>query len=488
MKVAGRFLCDDVRRRERARRSREPLWGLASFVLHAILFAAVVLFTPARSLVTGERRRSNPASHLSSESISSLDRKLTAARMREMLALLRRLRETRREMRRIREVMRADYDTLLGGCDAAALDGAPDPSETPVPVTIWEAFAAAAREECVSTGDYRDIRALEMAAKRGLALAEAMSLTDVARPAHIVDGLEELARPARTKDEFDRHKEIMIDVLRETSQMAETASAMLKEARSIMQIDGFSPEERLEKMRKSIEMRQALDAVASEDSEEKAKDLAGLMSAAEGGCVEPPVAAFVPAEIPSDGSLIVPGNTAAMSDAGVSVAVKAEWMYVNSWYVIGPFPNPDRVNLRRKFAPETIQDLDATYIGKDGRELRWVFTQAKNADIGCWWSPGVMSTSEVVPRNMEEFSIYYAYAEVFFDEDCDRWVAIGSDDRSDMWVNELPVWSSSSELKPWRQAEDFRRLHFRRGCNRILIRVENGPADCGWSVCISMKP
>ena len=36
-------------------------------------------------------------------------------------------------------------------------------------------------------------------------------------------------------------------------------------------------------------------------------------------------------------------------------------------------------------------------------------------------------------------------------------------------------------------AEDFRRVHFRKGRNEILARVENGHWNFGWSLCISTR-
>ena len=91
-----------------------------------------------------------------------------------------------------------------------------------------------------------------------------------------------------------------------------------------------------------------------------------------------------------------------------------------------------------------------------------------------------------MPDSPQSYAIYYAYAEVFMDRDCDRWVAIGSDDRSDAWVNDMPVWGSSNKLKSWKLAEDYRRVHFKKGRNRILVRIENGWYGMGWSFCISV--
>ena len=76
---------------------------------------------------------------------------------------------------------------------------------------------------------------------------------------------------------------------------------------------------------------------------------------------------------------------------------------------------------------------------------------------------------------------------MFSDVACDRWIAVGSDDRSDIWVNDVPVWGSSNKLKQWRVDEGYRRIRLNKGRNRILARVENGWHDFGWSVCISLE-
>ena len=92
-----------------------------------------------------------------------------------------------------------------------------------------------------------------------------------------------------------------------------------------------------------------------------------------------------------------------------------------------------------------------------------------------------------MPLTSEEYGIWYAYAEVFSDCSCDRWIAVGSDDRSDIWVNDVLVWGSSNKLKSWRVDEGYRRIHLNEGRNRILARIENGWRALSWSVCISIE-
>lgn len=139
---------------------------------------------------------------------------------------------------------------------------------------------------------------------------------------------------------------------------------------------------------------------------------------------------------------------------------KGVWMFLDTWYTIGPFPNPSRINIHRKFPPETVVDLDATYIGKNDRQIRWKFRQSRDP--------------KVIPADAEEYGIWYAYTEVYMDRPCDLWVAIGSDDKGNVWLNDQPIWISNDQLKPWRIDEGFRKVHFQAGRNRILFRVENG--------------
>ena len=112
-------------------------------------------------------------------------------------------------------------------------------------------------------------------------------------------------------------------------------------------------------------------------------------------------------------------------------------------------------------------DLDAVYIGKGDQEIRWEFVQS--------------GEPKVTPANPDEYGIWYAYTELYFDEPMDLWVAIGSDDKGNVWVNDIPIWISGDELKGWKVDEGFRKVSFNEGFNRILYRVENGWRAVGFS-------
>ena len=168
-----------------------------------------------------------------------------------------------------------------------------------------------------------------------------------------------------------------------------------------------------------------------------------------------------------DGADAIPGRRITKGSGG------ANWMYVDSWHTIGPFPNPQRRNIETKFPPESVIDLDATYPGMDGKPVRWTFLQ----------SP----TALCRPKEDPEYAIYYAYSELWFDDAMDLWIAVGSDDYSKLWVEDMLVWNSGAEQKVWNPAEGMRKVHFKKGLNRILYRVENGWRSSSFSMLICMK-
>ena len=382
-------------------------------------------------------------------------------------------------------------------------------------LSMSKAYELAKQLESAIAESYKDIKATETAISKKMSFEAAQKITDVAKPERLVADTAALESKPRTKEALDKQKQAQTEVVREADNMVEATVAMMNEAMEIVMgkdssaqmvtkekskavkrleekdlADRSSEEamaERMAAMEAEAEYQLKLENAAVEDSNEKAKDLSELMAednakAGENGSLTG--ANPGPPELKGGDLALLPGNVMSIGPDAKD-AIPAKWMYVNSWHVIGPFPNPNRVNLRRKFAPESKVDLDATYIGKDGRVLKWEFCQAKNAKPPQPWMADWRA--EVIPEKKEEYSIYYAYAEVFFDRDCDRWVAIGSDDRSDVWLNDVPIWGSSNKLKAWTLAEDFRRVHFKKGRNRILARVENGHWNCGWSLCISVE-
>ncbi len=153
------------------------------------------------------------------------------------------------------------------------------------------------------------------------------------------------------------------------------------------------------------------------------------------------------------------------------------WLYLDTWYVIGPWENNLDIDFGNVHPPEYEIDFDAVYTnGKYAdqpdhpyRELRWQFTQASHI--------------RNQPPKAHPAATYYAYTEVYSDRARDVLISIGIDAAGRLWVNNDLVWEAPGR-SGWRLGEAFRKVRLQRGYNTILARVENGSGSCVWSVLL----
>tara|TARA_R110002096_G_scaffold59069_6_gene148327 strand:- start:695 stop:3079 length:2385 start_codon:yes stop_codon:yes gene_type:complete len=158
-------------------------------------------------------------------------------------------------------------------------------------------------------------------------------------------------------------------------------------------------------------------------------------------------------------------------------SLRRGWLYVDTWYVIGPWENHSRIDYTNTHPPEYDIDFDARY--RDGKFadepdhpsqiLKWEFYQ----------SDQVRSQ----PPRVYGASTYYAYTDLWFEHPRTMLIAVASDDAARMWLNGELVWQDEG-LSPWTLGEGYRRVYFRQGFNDLLVRIENGPAHCVWSVLL----
>jgi hypothetical protein len=354
--------------------------------------------------------------------------------------------------------------------------------------------------------DYRRIKAIQLSRQRDLAFEEAYENISSVMPILQPINKELLRKAIRHPRDIGKHKqevelvkkevEMMIDLVAKLLEEIETIRAELTAHRpqreltleDIVQKPEFDPEEipqpqPTEAAQQAPEL-QNLEQAAREDEKQPAKDLTPIMhrlidikdltqemhgdrdvqfdlfkSTGDTGVLSSIVD---PKVNKTFGRKIKEGGTA------------AEWLFVNTWYTIGPFPNPDRMNIHRKFPPETVIDLDATYPGRGGKEVRWQWVQSNEL--------------RVTPADPTEYAVYYAYTEIWCDRPMDLWVAVGSDDKANVWLNNMPIWISSDRLKGWRANEGFRKVTFKAGINRVLYRVENGWKAIAFSFAVRSAP
>lgn len=328
---------------------------------------------------------------------------------------------------------------------------------------------------------YREIRAARLSQIQSQSLRKSMDqvLLPISNRIH-ADGAV-LEAEARTAADIARYQEELKKVMQETDAMVGNAEEMLR---------ALLPEQREEEAEEETNPEQIEDSKSS--GEERAADpsgrhiaqqqaLAAQSQAAAGNVLDisdqmkgfnlnaapEPVS---PGDLPPSIKKYISGVSGRklVTQGGTPTV----WVAVNQWYILGPYDNHGRMNRQRVYPPESIIDLNANYPGKNGALLQWNYDSFAEAQVN-------PSTGQ------SEYSIYYGWTELFFEEAADLWIAVGSDDRSDLWINDMPVWQSSNKLKVWTIDEGLRKVHFKQGINKVVFRLENGWNLMGFSLLIN---
>lgn len=162
----------------------------------------------------------------------------------------------------------------------------------------------------------------------------------------------------------------------------------------------------------------------------------------------------------------------------------SEWLYVDSWYIIGPFPGDRRrENLDVRFGPEANVNLDDVFTGKDGIKIPWEYKKTGFVRE----TPGPKTAYwKIEPKRVVAYAIYYAFTEIYSDVPREVWIATGTDDYGKLWINDRLVWRSPKERKPYNATENIQLVNLEQGQNKILYRVENAGGTMGFSLMIRL--
>ena len=376
-------------------------------------------------------------------------------------------------------------------------------------------YQAAVQTESELAESYRRLRATELAMQRQIPLAQALELTDVARPDR-PDLAGALSNSPSSGADPAAQRQAILEARSQIAAMRSLADSMLAQARGAGTGTGAA-------------QQQTLEQLATEDENQTAKDLTGAMrgkagagsgkgSASSGasgsgsgsggtgggggGGAGSGVAGGSGASSglnpggvgdgTSSGPPPMPKDLAAVPGRVIGAgALPGRWMFVDSWYLIGPFDNTGRANIEKQFPPETVVDLNATYVGKRGQPVRWEFHQSPQPRVVPPFdnfnplpSGATDGGGGAFKARDLEYIIYYGYTELRAETDGDVWLAVGSDDFSKVWLEDQLVWASGKQQKSWRMDEGFRKVHLKRGVNRVLFRVENGRAQTEFSLAV----
>jgi hypothetical protein len=342
--------------------------------------------------------------------------------------------------------------------------------------------------------EFADARAAELAAVQQTSLEEALARVDTPQ-GNAPAMTEALAQDApSTRAEFQEYNRALEQASAAMTAMQLQASGMVAQAR------GFSAQGPAAETARVSRMQQALQtAAAGNQVGGQVVDLAPMMrglfrmgTTGEGGGSQrnDPTQMRVGGAGTEMGATSVTGQDRVLQLRDDEIVAqllpgrkfsrtsqRRGWLYIDTWYVLGPFQKPEGSGLSydTRFPPETRVDLDGEYPGKihpqTGRPiaLRWRFFQS--------------NTLKITPPDEVDGSVYFAYTEVFFEEEEEVLVAVASDDAAKVWINDLVVWEDTG-LSSWRLDEGFRKVLFKKGYNTVLVRIENGPVACIYSLLL----
>ncbi|MBU1098104.1 MAG: DUF2961 domain-containing protein [Bacteroidetes bacterium] len=141
--------------------------------------------------------------------------------------------------------------------------------------------------------------------------------------------------------------------------------------------------------------------------------------------------------------------------------------YIPEWYMIGPFANPrtsdiDRKGLDTKYPPEKEIDLQKTYSGKDGQQIKWTSEKTPESGQMSLWEKYTPS----------EFVVAYALTYVYSPEDQRVQFFIGSDDGSKVFLNDKEIYRFL-DVRISAPDQDKVILNLKKGWNKLLLKIEN---------------
>jgi hypothetical protein len=436
-------------------------WWITSVALHLAILCGIAWFTPLRDLVfkhsvEEEQREASPERLASA--VRSLH-ELYGRRLRDAVDQLHRLQTELHGLERKRLARLQSEEKALA--DAAPEALTPEPVGNLAGVPVAELYAAARGREAEFVRDLSRVRAYELTSIQQIPLSRALNATVLAPPER--PELDRAALEAPITSAMDGRlaalKRELVLATQEARNMVVACERMLGLAKGVLGEDG-------EVGILQWEMAEATPTGSGESQYDEGKPYIGPT--------------LLPNEIyPGQQNLL--NARPAFGNKLSGLGEQADWLSISRWYIIGPFTHPGRdrpEDLDKKYPPESVLDLDAAYVGKGGRTLRWEYRQTGFVRV------------EPFGNQIDRYSIWYGYTEIFSERDQTLWVAFGSDDYSVAWMEGKVVWQSGKTPQPWVPfaPNAFRQVHFKQGINRMLFKLENAGGTTGFSVIVGTDP
>ena len=468
-------------------------WITLSAILHIALVVCLVFFTPIRDWFLTPADPADALANVSSRRISEAVQKMLDAHTLRMAEDLEKAQQGLAELNSRRDRVYDQYvtdmqwliDTRKQQLTIVPLESiqpaqsqSDELSKLPLrEKTLFELYDLAQDRERAAIESYRQMQAIELSRLQGGNLVEASETTQIPIPQHRELKVDIFYQQIDNVNDgrMDDLKKELAAARGEVSSIVAYIARMLDLAKGLMgdDVDGFSV----------VSGDGIMTIFGDGDYMRRWRPETGLFQ----GYSPPDPRAFghpwgdgvgpvthrdelYPKEMTQLGDeLALPGRKI-MSEGTLSGA----WMYIDTWYIIGPFPNPNREMIDYPYPPEaridTGIDLDARYEGWKGQPVQWRFRKSKEICI--------------LPHDPRDGAIWYAYSEVYADRDQKRICIFGSDDFGKAWVNGEPVYGSGTTPHPWIPDRAYKPVRFRKGFNPILFKLENAWGRTGFSMCI----
>lgn len=157
---------------------------------------------------------------------------------------------------------------------------------------------------------------------------------------------------------------------------------------------------------------------------------------------------------------------AKLRSVGDDVSIIDHMGFVIDWYLLGPFDAPEKTGFDLSFPPEKQVDLNASYTGKDGREIRWTRHRTDDA-------LGQLDLIRAIAPVKE--AVGYAYTEIDSPREQSAELRCGADDNLTVWLNGEKVFTRLQWLNGTRLDRFTAPVTLKQGRNRILVKICQGP-------------
>ena len=142
--------------------------------------------------------------------------------------------------------------------------------------------------------------------------------------------------------------------------------------------------------------------------------------------------------------------------------------FIRKWHIAGPFDNANDAGFDRIYGPERKSALSARYDDALIAECRWRSVETN--------ASGFLNFLDNFQQEVD--AVAYAQVEITAERSVSVPILLGSDDAAAVWLNGKEI-HREHRHRGARPAQDLIIADFKRGPNRILVKVDQVGGDWG---------